>query len=347
MKNVTIIGGGIAGLSCGIALRQRGVPVTVIESGEYPRHKVCGEFVSGRGAEFLSSLGIDIARLGADVQAISFHNDSTNSAPLSLPEPGIGISRYRFDFTLVETLKKLGGHVKSSTRFQSDRWEEGYVCATGRRRQTKRKWKWYGLKAHVSDVELASDLELHLTGNGYVGLCRVDGGKINVCGLFRRSGDSAGRSPNFLEHFSSAPSLRERLVHAKWDEHSFAAVSALPIGFEHSSRRGLATFHVGDEAKQFLLGDALSMIPPFTGNGMSFALESASLAVDPLASYSGGELSWSEASTFFQTATRKRFRRRLSVANAAQNLLMLSFCKRLFMRPEIIGIWRHVFSRTR
>ena len=342
MKNVTIIGGGIAGLSAGIALRQRGVPITVIESKEYPRHKVCGEFVSGRGLEVLSSIGIDVSRLGVPVEAISFHQNSENSPSLALPQLGIGISRYRFDFTLAETLKSLGGHVRSSSRFQSNRMEEGYVCATGRRRQTQSKWKWYGLKAHVSEVELASDLELHFTDEGYVGLCRVEGGRINVCGLFRRPANSVARSPNFIEHFTSASSLRERLSHAKWDERSFAAVSALPVG-----GRGLARSRRGDESEKFRLGDALSMIPPFTGNGMSLALESASLAVEPLVAYSRGQLSWAEALSLFQTATRKHFRRRLTLANAAQNLLMMSFCKRLFMMPEVIGIWRHVFAQTR
>jgi len=183
---------------------------------------------------------------------------------------------------------------------------------------------------------LASDLELHFSDNGYVGLCRVEGGRINVCGLFRRPADSVTRSPNFLEHFTSTNSLRERLVHAKWDERSFAAVSGLPVGRAEPV-----------SMEKFRLGDALSMIPPFTGNGMSFALESASLAVDPLVGYSRGELAWSEALALFQTATRKHFRRRLTLANAAQNLLMMSFCKRLFMRPEVVGIWRFVFSHTR
>jgi len=311
----------------------------VIESKEYPRHKVCGEFVSGRGLEVLSSIGIDVAKLGVPVQGISFHQNLENSASLALPQLGIGISRYRFDFTLAETLKKLGGHVRSSCRFQSSPLEDGYVCATGRQRQTQSKWKWYGLKAHVSDVELASDLELHFTDDGYVGLCRVEGGKINVCGLFRRPARLVAHSPNFIQHFTSASSLRERLSHAKWDERSFAAVSGLPVGSKDLTP--------GDQADKFRLGDALSMIPPFTGNGMSLALESASLAVEPLVEYSRGRLSWAEALALFQTATRKHFRRRLTLANGAQNLLMMSLCKRLFMRPEVIGIWRHVFAQTR
>ena len=43
---LTIAGGGLAGLSLGIALRSRGVPVRVIEAASYPRHRVCGEFIS-------------------------------------------------------------------------------------------------------------------------------------------------------------------------------------------------------------------------------------------------------------------------------------------------------------
>ena len=48
-EHLTIVGGGLAGLTLGIGLRQRGVPVTVYEAGRYPRHRVCGEFISGRG----------------------------------------------------------------------------------------------------------------------------------------------------------------------------------------------------------------------------------------------------------------------------------------------------------
>ncbi|MFZ9874958.1 MAG: NAD(P)-binding protein, partial [Candidatus Methylacidiphilales bacterium] len=48
MKTVEIVGGGLAGLTLGLCLRQKGVPVDLFEAGTYPRHRVCGEYLSGR-----------------------------------------------------------------------------------------------------------------------------------------------------------------------------------------------------------------------------------------------------------------------------------------------------------
>src|ERR1039458_5594216 len=57
-KPITIVGGGLAGLTLGIGLRQQGIPITVWEAGHYPRHRVCGEFISGRGQDVLTRLGL-------------------------------------------------------------------------------------------------------------------------------------------------------------------------------------------------------------------------------------------------------------------------------------------------
>ena len=35
-----VVGGGLAGLTLGVALRQRDVPVTLCEAGSYPRQRV-------------------------------------------------------------------------------------------------------------------------------------------------------------------------------------------------------------------------------------------------------------------------------------------------------------------
>ena len=58
MREIEIVGGGLSGLSLGIYLRKRGVPVRILEAGGYPRHKVCGEFVCGVSSDVLAEMGI-------------------------------------------------------------------------------------------------------------------------------------------------------------------------------------------------------------------------------------------------------------------------------------------------
>lgn len=59
LKKIQIVGGGLAGLTLGIALRQKNIAVTIFEAGHYPRHRVCGEFISGRGQVILLRLELD------------------------------------------------------------------------------------------------------------------------------------------------------------------------------------------------------------------------------------------------------------------------------------------------
>ena len=53
-----VVGGGLAGLSLGTALCRAGVPVVVLEAGDYPRHRVCGEFITGLTSATIANLGL-------------------------------------------------------------------------------------------------------------------------------------------------------------------------------------------------------------------------------------------------------------------------------------------------
>src|SRR5436190_18896925 len=96
-RPVTIVGGGLAGLALGIGRRRRGVPVLVYEAGHYPRHRVCGEFLSGRGLAVLDSLELrePIDQAGATrARTAQFFIGDRALPARELPEPALCLSRH-------------------------------------------------------------------------------------------------------------------------------------------------------------------------------------------------------------------------------------------------------------
>ena len=156
---------------------------------------------------------------------------------------------------------------------------EGVIRATGRRAETNPGGaRWFGLKIHARNVTPVADLEMHVSAHGYVGVCNL-GGEVNICGLFRKRADENGEAKSGRELLRGQPGspLRARLAGAEFDEDSFCAVAGLSLRPQQAASRA-----------EICVGDAITMIPPVTGNGMSMAFESAELAIAPLAAWSRG-----------------------------------------------------------
>lgn len=342
LKPVTIIGGGLAGLTLGIRLRQRGVPVTVYEAGRYPRHKVCGEFISGEGQEILKRMGAlqtVHSQIGEASTALFVAGD--RQGPIRhLSRPALCLSRFVLDAALAHQFQSLGGELLQNSRWQGDP-TEGTVLASGRRpHPNENGWIWFGLKVHAQNVSLAADLELHSLKQGYVGLCRLPGDLTNVCGIFRRR-TSVGLQSQAWENLLRGPGgtvLHERLGPAVFDHKSFCSVAGLGLLPKRASA-----------AAQCCIGDALTMIPPVTGNGMSMALEAADFAVEPLECYSRSRLSWGQTQRTIAETCDRAFARRLTWARRLQQLLFMPAMGgplgALMLRSE--WLWRLFFTRTR
>src|SRR4051812_27454240 len=56
MYDVIVVGGGPAGCSAAITAARVGAGVLLLERAKYPRHKVCGEFVSAESLDLLRNL---------------------------------------------------------------------------------------------------------------------------------------------------------------------------------------------------------------------------------------------------------------------------------------------------
>lgn len=346
-RPLTIVGGGLAGLTLALALRRLDLPVTVIEAGSYPRHRVCGEFLSGRGQDVLEELGLAEACRAAGARAAEsavFASPQRFGRILRLPRPALCLSRHALDDLLARAVVAQGGILKTGERVADHSLPAGTLRATGRRPATgpaSGPWRWFGVKAHARHVCLEADLELHAGPHGYAGFCRLGDGVVNVCALFRRrigsTGDSA-RSP--ADWLRGVPGTRwaERMARAELDPASLCTVGGLE----------LRPWHGADDG-ELRLGDALTMIPPVTGNGMSLALESAALAVGPLAAYARGTLEWEDARHAIAHAARRAFAGRLRAAAWLQRALFLPAAPALLL--HLTGrsdrLWQRLFSVTR
>jgi menaquinone-9 beta-reductase len=355
MTPVTIIGGGLAGLTVGIGLRRQQVPVTIFEAGHYPRHRVCGEFISGRGQEVLERLGLLelLQSSGArPAHTVRFYLESEEFQPRRLKTPALCLSRFKLDALLAEQFRALGGELKENCRWRGSKPDsdlnrvskgefrespDGVVFANGRRAERgERGCHCFGLKVHAPHAQLEADLEMHIDKNAYVGLCRLPDGEVNICGLFRRrSGEAPGRWQDLLRGRTSS-SLHNRLAAASFDESSFCSVAGLPW-----RRQSI-------DWSRFCVGDAIAMIPPLTGNGMSIAFESAEMAIAPLTAYSRGELNWQVAQKTVSRHCAQTFGPRLAWAGLLHWMMFMPLAQ--LMLGTVLRsnpLWRFMLARTR
>jgi flavin-dependent dehydrogenase len=130
---------------------------------------------------------------------------------------------------------------------------------------------WFGLKVHLAgDARLPDRVELHVFDGGYVGLGRVEDGRINLClmitvGALRDCGGSPDVVLNrrVLANPAVAEAIGTSRACTPWK-------SVGPLRF--GPRRATA-------AGAVLVGDAAGTIDPFCGEGMSHALMASELAL--------------------------------------------------------------------
>lgn len=310
MKTIRIVGGGLAGLSLGIALRRSDVPVTVTEAADYPRHRVCGEFISGAGQQFFHSLGLEDVLRGAVVNRKTAWFDRNRLLfSETLRTPALGLSRFQLDRGLADCFRKAGGKLITRTRLRRIP-EAETILACGRRGGSH---EWIGLKLHCHGLNPPHDLTMHFGAGGYVGVSRIEKNKANVCGLFRVRRDLSPGKAGILVAYLQAnglTDLSEQVSDAEIDPASLSATTALD--FTENQQR----------SDHICIGDFNTAIPPFTGNGMSMALETAEVSLAPLLAFAQETQSWQETRHAVHHALHRRFRARLTAARLLHPVLL-------------------------
>jgi flavin-dependent dehydrogenase len=299
--DLAIIGGGPAGTAAAITAARAGARVLLLERGRFPRHKVCGEFISPEGVALLASLGCDDLVLRAPRIARARIFAETAVAEAALSPAGVAISRYELDHALwrraslagadcrelleARTITGTGPFVIETT--VGDFSAGAVVNASGRwsnlrrsRLVGRRQEKWVGWKAHFCERGPASSVDLYFFAGGYCGVQPLGDGHLNACAMVR-----AGSAASIEQVLALHPRLAERS--RAWQQVS-ETVATSPLVFAPPQ---------AEEGGVLFAGDAAGFIDPFVGDGISLALRSGAMAAEALA----GKRSVGEAAAIYRS----------------------------------------------
>lgn len=299
--DVIIIGGGLAGLCSAIHLSKQGIDVLLIEKNSYPKHKVCGEYVSNEVLPYLNYLGFNPFEFGAKTISkfqLTTHNNKNIEA--NLPLGGFGMSRYEMDFQLFQIALNHGISVIKNTVvdvvFDDDQFHiqtksnhiftsKIAIGAYGKRSNIdvkfnrnfiKKKSPYLGVKIHVSGHFPEDTVALHNFKGGYCGVSKVENNHINLCYI---------TNYQTFKTYMDIETFQEQVVYKN---------KALKNVFEGSKlqfTKPLTISQISFETKNpiennmIMCGDSAGMIHPLCGNGMGMAIRSAQLASELIIDY--------------------------------------------------------------
>ena len=338
--DVIIIGGGLAGLCNAIHLSKLGKKVLLIEKNEYPKHKVCGEYISNEVLPYLEFLEVNPFDSGA-VRINNFQLSTIKSNIISakLPLGGFGISRYTLDLVLSEKAKENGVTILQDTVsnvtflkdvFQVETKDNNIftskitIGAFGKRSLLdvkmarnfiQKKSPYLGVKIHVKGDFKEDLVALHNFKGGYCGVSKVENNAINLCYITNYA---------TFKQYKNIEDFQEQVVfknnYLKEIFHSSEALFEKPLSISQIS------FETKKPVENHILmcGDSAGMIHPLCGNGMSMAIQSAQLASKLILNYFNGEI---ETRKELEKQYIRQWKRKFSLRLKAGHFIAMLFRK--------------------
>lgn len=324
---ILIIGGGLAGLTSAIHLSKLGFSVVLIEKNSYPKHKVCGEYISNEVLPYFKWLKVDIEALKpTHIKTLKFSSESGKEIETELPLGGFGISRYVLDealylkvisqnCTVLEDLvnevdfkdgvfevKLNSGKILKSQVVLGAFGKRSNLDLNMKRNFSQNKSPWLAVKSHYSGSFPEDVVGLHNFKGGYCGVSKVENDEINICYLTNfKSFKEHKNIEDFQKNVVSGNPHLEKIL-----KNSIQIFEKpLTISQVNFEKKKNVENHI------LMLGDSAGLIHPLCGNGMAMAIHSAKLASEQVVDFLTEKISREEMEHNYSKNWNFNFKNRL------------------------------------
>lgn len=351
--DVIIVGGGLAGLCNAIHLSKFNKKVLLIEKNEYPKHKVCGEYISNEVLPYLAFLEFNPFDFGA-VKIDKFQLSTTNNQLISakLPLGGFGISRYKLDFELLQNAIQNGvilmQDLVTNIQFTNEVFEvetkenqhltskivigafgkRSFLDVAMQRDFIQKKSPYLGVKIHVKGNFPNDLVALHNFKGGYCGVSKVENNEINLCYI---TNFSPFKKYKNIDDFQEKVVFNNTYLKEIFQNSISLFEEPLTISQISFESKTLVENHI------IMCGDAAGMIHPLCGNGMSMAIQSAQIASKLILNYLEGKISTRNAlENEYLSRWNRQFKWRLKAGH---------FIAMLFRQDKIANFLLQILSK--
>ena len=338
--DVIIVGGGLAGLSLSIIMAQKQYKVLVLEKDSYPRHRVCGEYISNESLAFLTDLGLQLNSLDLpQIDTLQVTDTFGNEVIANLPQGGFGISRFLLDAELAKLAINTGVELLTKTRVDDIVYDEDLFNVTsknntytarlvagtwGKKSNLDVKWgrsfvmdknksltNFMSIKYHIKYNWPVNRIGLHNFNDGYCGISKIEDGKCCLCYLTTAQNlQENGNDIKQLERnvLMQNPILNNIFTNAEFLFDAPATISQ--ISFEKKEQ---VLNHI------LMLGDTGGLISPLSGNGMSMAFHASKIGAGLMSQYLEGNINRLIMEQTYTQQWKQQFNRRISTGRFVQS----------------------------
>jgi geranylgeranyl reductase family protein len=280
--DVVVVGAGPAGSAAALAARRAGASVLLLDRAGFPRDKPCGDGIAAEALDVLASLGVPDAAAGYPaIPRLRLVGPGGAAVARPLPRPAHTVPRRVFDARLVEAAVGAGAELRKHTLREITETADG-VVVDGR------------IHAHV--------------------LIGADGATSIVRRLVGEPVNPPGHLALAIRGYAPTANTDEQLIvttRQQWPAYAWEfplgdgtanvgygeVLRGRPLSRAYLARRlremlpgaeptGLRGHHLPLSTRRpapvkgrvLLAGDALSLINPFTGEGIFYAVLSGALA---------------------------------------------------------------------